>query len=312
VAGRLAIWLLGLASVAALYVLGRLIPLASLLVGVWLPLPILAVGWRLGSPAAFLLAGGAVAALLLVPSGPGGLGEHLNLVELLLLGAVLSVLRQQGRSLPQAVAFGVAVLVVVSGGFLLLQGWLSGAGAVALLRQKADAVAAVLAQMAAEAGLESPGFPFAGPGRPEWGALILNILPALWVINTALVAWLNLVILRGWARARGEMDLEPPLDQWSAPEWLIFPFLAAGFLLLVPVAALRLAAVNLVLILGLVYFFQGLAVMAALYERFRLPGFLRLLGFLIAFMNPVFLVVTLVGLLDLWLDFRRLHRPRES
>jgi len=52
--------------------------------------------------------------------------------------------------------------------------------------------------------------------------------------------------------------------------------------------------------------------MAALYERFHFPGFLRLLGFLIAFMNPVFLVVTLVGLLDLWLDFRRLNQPRES
>lgn len=108
------------------------------------------------------------------------------------------------------------------------------------------------------------------------------------------------------------METEPPLSQWGAPEWLVFPFLGAGFLLLVPLPALRLVAVNLFLVLGLVYFFQGLAVVAALYERFRLPGFLRLLGFLIAFMNPVFLVVTLVGLLDLWLDFRRLHRPRES
>ncbi len=309
-AGRLGIWLLGLSFLAALVLLGRLTPMASLVLGVWLPLPVLLVGWRLGSGAALLLAGVAAGGLFLLPPGPGGISEHLNLLELLALGAVLSLLRQQGYSLPQTVAYGVGVLVLVSGGVLFLQGGLSGAGVLGLLRQKAEAVAAVLTQVAAEAGLENPGFPLPGPGRPEWAALILKILPALWVINTALVAWLNLVLVRGWALARGEM--EPPLYQWGAPEWLIFPFLAAGFLLLAPLPALRLVAVNLLLVLGLVYFFQGLAVMAALYERFHLPGFLRLLGFLIAFMNPVFLVVTLVGLLDLWLDFRRLNRPRES
>lgn len=311
-AGRLGIWLLGLSFLAALVLVGRLTPMASLFLGVWLPLPVLVVGWRLGSRAALLLAGVAAGGLFLLPPGPAGISEHLNLLELLALGAVLSSLRQQGYTLPQSVAYGVGVLVLVSGGFLLLQGWLSGTGALGLLRQKAEAVAAVLTQVAAEAGLENPGFPLPGPGRPEWATLILKILPALWVINTTLVAWLNLVLVRGWALARGEMELEPPLYQWGAPEWLIFPFLAAGFLLLAPVPAVRLVAVNLLLVLGLIYFFQGLAVMAALYERFHLPGFLRLLGFLIAFMNPVFLVVTLVGLLDLWLDFRKLNQPRES
>lgn len=310
--GRLAIWLLGLSFLAALYILGRLVPLAALLLGVWLPLPILLVGWRLGSGAALSLALAAIAGLFLLPPLAPGWGEHLNLVELLLLGAVLSLLRQQGYSLPQTVALGVGIMLGVAGGFLLLQGWLSGVGVLEVLRQKAEAIAAILRQVATEAGVEEPALPLSGAQGTAWGPLILKILPALWVINTTLVAWLNLVIVRGWAQARGEMETEPPLSQWGAPEWLVFPFLGAGFLLLVPLPALRLVAVNLFLVLGLVYFFQGLAVVAALYERFRLPGFLRLLGFLIAFMNPVFLVVTLVGLLDLWLDFRRLHQPRES
>jgi hypothetical protein len=30
------------------------------------------------------------------------------------------------------------------------------------------------------------------------------------------------------------------------------------------------------------------------------------------FLNPVFFVIITLGLMDLWLDFRRLHRPKES
>jgi len=312
VAGRLAVWLLGLIALAALYLLGRLTPMAVLLLGVWLPLPVLVVGWRLGGGAAVALAAVAAAVLLALQPDLTGLLEHLNLVELLLLGALLSLLRQRGYTTPQAIVAGVGGLAVFSGALLLLQGLLSGAGVMGLLEKKAQAIAGILEQVMAEAGLEAPKVPFADSGWSEWGPLILKILPALWVINTALVAWLNLVVVRGWAQAAGELDPEIPLSQWGAPEWLIFPFLAAGFLLLVPVPGLRLVGLNLILVLGLVYFFQGLAVAAALFERLQLPGFLKLLFFLIAFMNPVFLLVTLVGLLDLWLDFRRLDRPRES
>jgi hypothetical protein len=30
------------------------------------------------------------------------------------------------------------------------------------------------------------------------------------------------------------------------------------------------------------------------------------------FLNPVFFVIITLGLMDLWLDFRRLHRPKET
>lgn len=310
--GRLAIWLLGLVSLAALYLLGQQSPMALLFLGVWLPLPILVVGWRLGAAGALSLAGVAMAALLLFSVGRQGWWEQLNVVELLLLGTVLSVLRERGLPFPRVVTFSVGLLLLAAGAFMWLQGWISGQGAGALLRQKAETVAAVLKQAVADSGVDPARPLLPGVEAADWGALILKILPALWVINTALVAFLNLLLVRGLALAWGEMPPEVPLHHWSAPEWLIFPFLAAGFLLLAPVPLIRLAAVNFLLVLGLVYFFQGLAVVAALFERFHLPGFLRLVGFLIAFMNPVFLMVTLVGLLDLWLDFRRLNRLRES
>ncbi len=278
--------------------------------GVWLPLPILLVGWRLGDLAAFLLFAVAVAAVFVSRPTQAGVLEHLNVAELLLLGLFLSIWRNRSYPAPQVIAFTVAGILVANVLFLALQGALTGLGAQGIIDQKAREVAALLNQVMAEADLGSQGG-LLGLPQPDWSALVKQILPALLVINTTLVAWLNVVTVRQLALAAGEEELELPLTQWFTPEWLIFVFLGAGFLLLVPVAVVRLTGLNLVLILGFLYFFQGLAVIASLFERFHLPWFLRLMGYLLAFMNPLCLLVVIVGLLDLWLDFRRLQRPRE-
>jgi uncharacterized protein YybS (DUF2232 family) len=308
---RFAVWLLGLITLVALVLAGHLHPLANLLAGVWLPLPILLVGWRLGDRWALLLA--AAAGLALFASRPtlAGVLDHLNFAELLVLGCLLSTWRNRGYPAPQVIGLTVLGVLVVSGAFLALQTWLAGMGPGELINQKAKETAENLSRVMAEAGMSSEGLSLMGLPRPDWIALVKQILPALVVINTTLVAWLNLVTMRQVALAAGEEELEVPLTQWFTPEWVIFVFLTAGFTLLVPVPAVRLVSLNLLLILGFLYFFQGLAVLAAFFERFHLPWFLRLMGYLLAFMNPLVLLVMMVGLLDLWLDFRRLHRPRE-
>ncbi len=307
-----AVWLLGLIALAALFLLGRLHPVAYLLMGVWLPLPVLLVGWRLGDRAAVLLTVAAGAGLLASRPDAAGVLAHQSFVELMLLGCFLSTWRNRGYPAPQVIALSVAGVLLVAGLFLVLQLWLTGLTPLELMDQRARETAATLARMMEEAGMVPEGANFLGMPRPDWPTLIRQILPALLVINTTLVAWVNLVTLRRLAQMAGEEELEVPLTQWHNPEWVIFLFLAAGFLLLVPVSLVRLVSLNLLLILGFLYFFQGLAVLAAFFERFHLPWFLRLMGYLMAFMNPLFLLVMLVGLLDLWLDFRRLQQPRES
>lgn len=312
-AGRwLAVWLLGLVALAALFLLGHLHPVAYLFLGVWLPLPILLVGWRLGDRAAFLLAVAAGAGLFASRPTAAGVLEHLNFAELMLLGCFLSTWRNRGFPAPQVIGLTVLGVLLVAGLFLGLQVWLTGLTPLELINQKAAETAATLNKVMEEAGMGAQGVSLMGLPQPDWTTVVKQILPALLVINTTLVAWLNLVTVRQLAQVAGDDEPEVPLTQWHTPEWLIFLFLAAGFLLLVPVPLVHLASLNLLLIVGFLYFFQGLAVLAAFFERFNLPWILRLMGYLMAFMNPIFLLVMLVGLLDLWLDFRRFQRPRES
>jgi uncharacterized protein YybS (DUF2232 family) len=77
---------------------------------------------------------------------------------------------------------------------------------------------------------------------------------------------------------------------------------------LIPVALVRSVSLNLMVVLAVLYFCQGMAVVANWFNRLRLPRILRVVGYPLMFLNPlVFLIITL-GVLDIWLDFRRLHQ----
>lgn len=309
---RLRTWLLGLVAVLALLFLGYRNPVAYLLMGTWLPLPLLVVGWRLGAGAAGLLAVAGGAAAFALQPGLTVFLENLGLWVLLLTGVLLSAMRQRGWPAGNAVCATVTLLGLMGLFFFLGQAFVQGINPGALWGVKTRELSQAVETLLQDAGWSTPGVQVMGLPREDWLKHLTLALPALMVINLALVAWLNSLVVRQIAGALGWADAEPSLSLWASPEWLIFPFLSAGFAMLVPVAGISLIAFNLFLILGFAYFGQGVAVMAATLQRFRAPWILRSLGYFLVFMNPfLMLMVTLLGLLDLWFDFRRLGTPRE-
>ena len=311
-ASRFTIWLLGLACLSLFFLAGHLHPLAYLAMGTWLPLPILVVGWRLGPRAALSLA--AVAALMLFASQPTvkGLADNLALGELLAMGVLLSSFRSRGILPAHAIILTTAVLAAAGFIFLLGHAGLTGQAPLEILQQKARQTAETLNKVFADTGVESKSMLPPGVPQMDWETLVLRIFPALYVINTAFVAWLNTVATRFLAYLLKWDEPGLPLSEWHNPEWLVFFFLMAGFLLLVPVPSLRFISLNLLLILGFLYFCQGVAVVAAIFQRLRVPLFLRLLGYPLLFMNPLIFLIIILGLTDLWLDFRRLNQPRDA
>jgi uncharacterized protein YybS (DUF2232 family) len=151
-----------------------------------------------------------------------------------------------------------------------------------------------------------------GVDPAQIGFLLQRLLPGLLVTNLALVAWLNVVLSRQIIFLLGWGETAPPLFHWEAPERLIFVLLGAGFLLLVPVAGARYVGLNLLMVVAVLYFCQGVAVVATWFHRLGLPRFLRIIGYPLLFLNPFFFLIITLGLMDLWLDFRRLHKPKDA
>jgi len=104
------------------------------------------------------------------------------------------------------------------------------------------------------------------------------------------------------------------LTRWKSPPELVWMLIAAGYGAFLTGGAAAWFAANLFALLLAVYFCQGLVIAQFYLRRWRSP--LWLVGLVYLFIVLEWLVatgVTLVGVFDLWADFRRLNpRPVEE
>lgn len=140
----------------------------------------------------------------------------------------------------------------------------------------------------------------------------LSLMPALMAVFTALMVLANLAVF--W-RISGRQQrigyaLFGDLVRWTTPEWLIWVLLVTGFGLFIPVRAMSTIALNCFVAVATIYFCQGLAIMAFYFRRLAMPSLARGLIYFITIVQPVLAVlVCAAGILDLWIDFRRLKPP---
>jgi len=98
--------------------------------------------------------------------------------------------------------------------------------------------------------------------------------------------------------------------EWKAPEFLVWVLIAAGFVAVFIDGLPEVFALNLLVILLPVYFLQGLAVIDCFFRRKAFSPIFRAVGYLlVTLVNPLPLVVTGIGVFDLWADFRKPKKP---
>lgn len=95
-------------------------------------------------------------------------------------------------------------------------------------------------------------------------------------------------------------------DRWQLPDYLIWPAITAIFLTAFPSVQIRILGINLALVFGLIYFLQGVSIFVFFLNKWRLPMLLRcVLYLLIIFQTLGALVLTGVGIINTWVDFRQ-------
>ncbi|MGQ9919715.1 MAG: DUF2232 domain-containing protein [Desulfobacca sp.] len=303
----------GLVALLLLYYASSQIPVAGLFVSLLLPLPLILTIDRAGWWGGLLVMAAALAILFYLEQFTGMPAEVLPLLHMSLLGLILAFLA--ARPLAPELVIGGAALggLLFQVGVFVVQGQQQGLSPMAHLEQTVATVWSGLAPVldkdqVLEKQLQQAGLTFA-----DLLALVAHLTPALLLMNNTVLALLNYLLSRGLGTQQRWAPPKVPLPCWEAPGWLVFVLIGAGFLLLVPSQILRLAALNVLLICLLLYFFQGVAIIAFGFQRFQVPRFLRWSIYLLLIMiKPAMLLVVIMGLVDLWLDFRRLHQPPPS
>lgn len=132
------------------------------------------------------------------------------------------------------------------------------------------------------------------------------ILPGIIAATILFFSWIN-VILAMPILKRNQLAIPDfgSLDLWKAPEYLIWVAIAGMAGLIVPSEPVFLVGMNIISVMMVIYFFQGISVVSFFVKKTKIPMGLRaLLYWLVFFQFPFNLLITGIGFFDMWADFR--------
>jgi uncharacterized protein YybS (DUF2232 family) len=299
--------LLGVTATLLAFLGVLLVPFAGLFAGLFTPLPTLLSIYRFGHPVGFWVPGSVLALGLPLLVWLGAVADAPYLLAMLLMGALLgegmrhqwSVGRTIGIAVGAALLVGAVAFGFATGGFSP-QFWSS------LEQEMQQNVTAVL-QTYHHAGL---GFDqqAALEAIPKTIPIFVRMLPGATLVSLVLVGWLNiLVACRFCVVRRLPLPAWAPWPHWKAPEPLVWVVIAAGCMLLLPSRPLALVGANLFLGVSIIYLLQGFAIAVFYLHRWNVPRLLRGIIFALLLLQPLAtLLLLLVGLFDMWFNFRRL------
>ncbi len=229
-------------------------------------------------------------------------------VALLGMGIVMGHGIRNMWSAEKVVGLSSLVLIAIAG-FLLALGYIESKGEMIRLLETdlQNAVSSALKQFGTQS-VETQALESALLASVP---IIVRILPGILVSSALGVSWINLLVARRYCRAAAvDFCLQEKLTYWKAPELLVWFAIAGGIMVLLPDGRLTFPGMNLLIVLGSIYFLQGIAIAAFYFDKWKMPAFARALIYAVLILQQFASMATAaVGLFDMWFDFRRIKKP---
>jgi uncharacterized protein YybS (DUF2232 family) len=299
--------IVGVVATLLFFLSVAMVPVFGIFAGIFTPLPTLLVYYRWGTPWAFWVPGGATVlgyALLALLN----LSQSLPyLLEMLLLGFLLGMGMRRNWSLEWTV--GTAGLLVFTLGtisFLLTSEGGTESSGIQMERDLRETVAMILQQY----GAAAPDRALVEEAFQKMLPLLIKLLPGAALASTLMACWLNLFVAKRYCRIH-QLPMPDWIEwrHWRAPDFLVWIVIAAGIALLLPYGFLKTPGLNALMVLGVLYLFQGLAIVGFYFDKWKLPRMIRAFLYVVILVQQFFtLGAVLIGLFDIWIDFRRLSR----
>ncbi len=140
-------------------------------------------------------------------------------------------------------------------------------------------------------------------------SIIAIAFPGILINSYLTMVWLNILFIKRLLLKKGiTVQSIENLTHWKASEYLIFAVLGLSVLIFVPIAALKFIGVNCLIVLMIVYFFQGIAVATFFFQKKSIPFILRFFFYVLIGVQPLFMFLVIgFGLFDNWFNFRKLN-----
>jgi uncharacterized protein YybS (DUF2232 family) len=306
---------LGCVGWAALVLLASVsLPIVGPFISLLTPIPFLYYATKLGFYRGLKLAVAAVFFISLVCRFLGQPQIILFSLEFSALGMALAEIFRRKFSIGQTLAAGTLSMVVVGIACLSLVGLFRHMGPFEMIQSYLKTNLNQALEMYKGMGLEQDKAVEIKAYAKAFIETIARIYPALLVVGSGFVVWLNVMLGRYVLRRAGlEYPVFPDIDRWQAPEIMIWGLIAAGFSLFLRSDVIRLLAMNGLIILMTVYLFQGISILIFFLNKHNAPAWVRgIIWFLLLFQQIFLLLVAMAGVFDQWVDFRKIHKKLVS
>ena len=133
------------------------------------------------------------------------------------------------------------------------------------------------------------------------------IMPAILGSIVLLITWFSMVLGNLIAIRQQGPTAWAGYGLWQLPDKLIWLAIVLGICVMLPIPGLRIFALNTLILLGLIYCFQGLAVAVFYMNKWNVPLLLRSFFYVMLIVQTFGTIVLLiVGIADVWLDLRKI------
>ncbi len=148
-----------------------------------------------------------------------------------------------------------------------------------------------------------------------YAQLMYDVMPMAFVWSGMGLTVASMLAVRAYfaRRPHPAVTLATPINRWYLPDVVVWAFIIATALALLPLGGLRVLGGNLMGVLAMAYALQGWAVMSYLFEHRQVHPAVQGATYMILLLWPVFVVfLVLLGLFDVWTDSRKVRDDTPS
>ncbi|HIJ96398.1 MAG TPA: YybS family protein [Desulfuromonadales bacterium] len=299
---RLKAALLGMVGSFILFAAYLAVPPVGMLTGIFTPFPAAYTRIMYGRLPAFIVMLGAATAITLLF---GVFAGTLFLGMSAITGFVLPELLLRGISGSRSLFVTTAINVVVLAVAVVLYSATSGLDLQQFLSAEISNSLKQAIQMYEKGGVKGEDLELVKQTMQTVAALLQRLYPALITIMLIIISICNLALLKKTTATSTSPLAIDEFNNFKNPDLMVWVVIASGFILLAPDQLISTIALNILLVVSVLYFFQGMAVVKTVIERQALAGILRIGLYVMLIFQPYLAAfVAAIGLCDLWVDFR--------
>lgn len=282
------------------------LPIIGFFSSLFLPLPILFYRLKLGRTNGIIIACSSIIVALVISDGISL--DMLFLGEMALLGFVMGELIEIKFSIEKTILYACVATLFTGSVILVLYGNMSQTNLTVLLSEFVSANFELMLSQYEEAGVAQDAVYMIASRIDQISYIIVRIIPAAMIASTLLTAWMNILVARAVFKVRNIPYHDfGCLNLWKAPEFIVWAVIACCAMILLPNQFVRMLGLNGLIVLMVIYFFQGIAIVSFYFEKKQFPRLLRIFLYSLCVLQQITLIIVIgLGFFDVWLNFRRL------